>query len=76
MLTIHLLFLASGAAALIYQIVWFKQLQLVLGSSTYSVSVTIAAMGATGRYGANCPLVNTPSQVLEHQGDAAAQATR
>lgn len=43
MLTIHLLFLASGAAALIYQIVWFKQLQLVLGSSTYSVSVTIAS---------------------------------
>jgi len=43
MLTIHLLFLASGAAALIFQIVWFKQLQLVLGSSTYSVSVTIAS---------------------------------
>jgi spermidine synthase len=43
MLIIHLLFLASGAAALIFQIVWFKQLQLVLGSSTYSVSVTIAS---------------------------------
>ena len=25
---------------------------------------------ATGRYGADCPLVNTPSQVLEHQGAA------
>jgi spermidine synthase/MFS family permease len=43
MLIIHLLFLASGAAALVFQIVWFKQLQLVLGSSTYSVSVTIAS---------------------------------
>jgi hypothetical protein len=32
MLIIHLLFLASGAAALIFQIVWFKQLQLVLGT--------------------------------------------
>ena len=43
MLTIHLMFLASGTAALIYQIVWFKQLQFVLGSSTFAVSVTVAS---------------------------------
>src|SRR5215510_14804796 len=43
MLAIHVMFLASGAAALIYQIVWFKQLQFVLGSSTYAVSVTVAS---------------------------------
>src|SRR5437762_12151595 len=43
MLTIHVMFLASGAAALIYQVIWFKQLQLVLGSSTFAVSVTVAS---------------------------------
>ena len=43
MLTIHLMFLASGAAALIYQIIWFKQLQFVFGSSTFAVSVTVAS---------------------------------
>ena len=43
MLTIHLMFLASGAAALIYQVIWFKQLQFVLGSSTFAVSVTVAS---------------------------------
>ena len=41
MLAIHLMFLASGAAALIFQVIWFKQLQLVLGSSTFAVSVTV-----------------------------------
>src|SRR5215207_620546 len=43
MLTIHLMFLASGAAALIYQVIWFKQLQFVLGSSTFDVSATVAS---------------------------------
>jgi predicted membrane-bound spermidine synthase len=43
MLAIHLMFLASGAAALIYQVIWFKQLQFVLGSSTFAVSVTVAS---------------------------------
>lgn len=43
MLTIHVMFLASGAAALIYQVIWFKQLQFVLGSSTFAVSVTVAS---------------------------------
>ena len=43
MLILHLMFLASGAAALIYQVIWFKQLQFVLGSSTFAVSVTVAS---------------------------------
>ena len=34
------MFLASGAASLICQVIWFKQLQFVLGSSTFAVSVT------------------------------------
>jgi spermidine synthase len=37
------MFLASGAASLIYQVVWFKQLQFVLGSSTFAVSMTVAS---------------------------------
>ena len=43
MLAIHLMFLASGAASLVYQVIWFKQLQFVLGSSTFAVSVTVAS---------------------------------
>jgi predicted membrane-bound spermidine synthase len=43
MLIIHAMFLASGAAALIYQVIWVKQLQFVLGSSTFAVSVTVAS---------------------------------
>ncbi len=37
------IFFASGAASLALQVVWFKQLQFVLGSSTLSVSVTVAS---------------------------------
>ncbi|WP_420965837.1 fused MFS/spermidine synthase [Bradyrhizobium sp. B120] len=37
------IFLASGAASLILQVLWFKQLQFVLGSATVSVSVTVAS---------------------------------
>jgi spermidine synthase len=37
------IFFASGAASLILQVVWFKQLQFVLGSATVSVSVTVAS---------------------------------
>jgi spermidine synthase len=37
------MFFASGAASLILQVVWFKQLQLVLGSTTLSVSATVAS---------------------------------
>src|SRR5215831_11717109 len=40
---ITVIFFASGAASLILQVVWFKQLQFVLGSSTLSVSVTVAS---------------------------------
>jgi spermidine synthase len=36
-----LLFLGSGCAALIYEIVWFQLLQLVIGSSTVSLGVLL-----------------------------------
>ena len=36
-----LLFVASGCAALIYQIVWFQVLQLVIGSSAISLAVLL-----------------------------------
>ena len=37
------IFFASGAASLTLQVLWFKQLQFVLGSATVSVSVTVAS---------------------------------
>jgi len=40
---IHVMFFGSGVASLILQVVWFKQLQFVLGSSTFAVSVTVAS---------------------------------
>src|SRR5438552_2374927 len=36
-----LLFLGSGCAALIYEIVWFQLLQLVIGSSAISLGVLL-----------------------------------
>jgi spermidine synthase len=41
-LMVFLLFLGSGAAALIYEIVWQQLLQLVIGSSTVSLGVLLA----------------------------------
>ena len=41
--TIYSMYFASGAASLVCQVVWFKQLQFVLGSSTFSISVTVAS---------------------------------
>ena len=35
------LFVGSGCAALIYQIVWFQVLQLVIGSSAVSLAVLL-----------------------------------
>ena len=40
-LPILLLFVGSGLAALIYEIVWFQMLQLVVGSSTVSMGVLL-----------------------------------
>src|SRR5438876_1347642 len=36
-----LLFLGSGCAALIYEIVWFQLLELVIGSSTISLGILL-----------------------------------
>ncbi len=41
-LLIILLFIISGLASLIYQVVWFKQLSYFLGSTTYSQSIVLA----------------------------------
>jgi len=38
---LFLLFMTSGCAALIYEIVWFQMLQLVLGSSAVSIAVLL-----------------------------------
>ena len=36
-----LLFIGSGCAALIYEIVWFQLLQLVIGSSSISLGILL-----------------------------------
>src|SRR5215831_9061070 len=41
-IVVWLLFVASGAAALVYEIVWQQLLQLVIGSSTVSLGVLLA----------------------------------
>ena len=42
MLPLLLLFAMSGAAALIYEIVWLEMLQLVIGSTAVSLAVLLA----------------------------------
>jgi spermidine synthase len=41
-----LLLFSSGAAALIYQVVWIKQLSLVVGVEVYSVTIAVSAFFA------------------------------
>src|SRR5262245_19579790 len=41
LLMLLLLFVGSGCAALIYEIVWFQLLQLVIGSSVVSLGVLL-----------------------------------
>jgi spermidine synthase len=40
---VHAVFFLSGAASLICEVVWFKQLQFILGSSTFATSVVVAS---------------------------------
>ena len=43
------LFLGSGCAALIYEVVWYQSLALVIGSSAVSMAVVLATyMGGMG----------------------------
>ena len=42
LIPILLLFAGSGCAALIYEVVWYQQLQLVLGSTTVSLAILLA----------------------------------
>ncbi len=39
---IHVLFFLSGAAGLIYEVVWMRMLSFVFGNTTYAVSVVLA----------------------------------
>src|SRR5438128_9594577 len=41
--TLLLLFVLSGAAGLIYQVVWFRMLSLVLGSAVQTAAAVLAA---------------------------------
>src|SRR6185295_870563 len=40
---LRLLFVASGCAALIYEVVWFHLLRLVIGASALSVGIVLAS---------------------------------
>jgi spermidine synthase len=40
--SVLLLFVGSGLAALVYEVVWFQMLQLVVGSSSVSMGVLLA----------------------------------
>jgi spermidine synthase len=42
-LLVHALFFASGATALVYQVVWVRSLSLILGASHLAVSIVLAA---------------------------------
>ncbi len=42
LLPVLLLFAGSGCAALIYEVIWYQQLQLVLGSTTTSLAILLA----------------------------------
>jgi spermidine synthase len=49
LLVIFLLFVGSGCAALIYEIVWFQLLQMVIGSSAISLGILLGTfMGGMG----------------------------
>ena len=45
-LSIHLLFLLSGATALVYQVTWLRNLSLVFGASFEATSIVLAAFMA------------------------------
>ena len=51
---IRFLFFLSGAAALMYEVVWARRLALVFGSTVYSVSTVLAALMAGLALGSLC----------------------
>src|SRR5262245_65877647 len=59
-------FFGSGAAALLYEVVWSKQLSYLLGNSTHAVATVVAAFLAGLALGAR--LLGTP---LARRGDGA-----
>ena len=61
-----LLFIGSGCAALIYEIVWFQLLQLVIGSSAVSLGVLLGTfMRGDGGHTVNetADLASFPGQI-------------
>ena len=53
---LFLLFIGSGCAALIYEIVWFQLLQLVIGSSAISLGILLGTFMHSTRNMASIPL--------------------
>ncbi len=49
-----LLFVGSGCAALIYEIVWFQLLQLIIGSSAVSIGVLLGTFMGGMCLGSSC----------------------
>jgi spermidine synthase len=65
MLALLLLFVGSGCAALIYEVVWFQLLQLSIGSSAVSVGVLLAAfMGGMALGSLLLPRIKTHAHPL------------
>src|SRR4249920_1619446 len=60
---LFLLFIGSGCAALIYEIVWFQLLQLVIGSSSISLGILLGTfMGGMCLGSLLLPRLIAPSQ--------------
>src|SRR5437899_4442692 len=60
---LFVLFVGSGCAALIYEIVWFELLQLVIGSSAISLSILLGTfMGGMCLGSLALPRVVSPRQ--------------
>jgi spermidine synthase len=69
--TVYLIFTASGAAALVYQMIWARWLSLVFGNTTTSVSIVLGSfmLGlALGSYliGKRLPKIANPMLIYAY----------
>ena len=64
------LLLGSGTCALVYQVIWFRELRLVFGSSTAANAATLAIFMAGLGLG-SAVLGVMPMAVLIHSGSTA-----
>jgi spermidine synthase len=70
-LPVFVLFFASGAAGLVYQVVWLRQLTLIFGATAYATSVVLSTfMGglALGSYWAGRRADRSPASPLRTYG--------